>query len=381
MQAPDLNDRIRDLTGQPGSRYKVPTPALIVDVDALGRNVAKMAQRSREAGVSLRPHAKTHKSAYVARLQLEAGAIGVCCAKLGEAEALMSAGVRGVLTTSPIAGGDCAARAVALARVDPTFALVVDHPAQTTALAAAMSGRERMRVLIDVDVGLKRTGVDSAAAALELARAIRATATLALVGVQGYGGHWQHMKGLDGRREAVAQGMRRLSEVIGALRAAGCTIDLVTGGGTGTFAADAALQVFNELQPGSYVFMDRQYREALEGDADGDFEQSLFVQARVISANWPTHVTVDAGLKAFATDGPLPRPSGARFAGSEYSWFGDEHGRLTRPPQQSQVELDERVELIAPHCDPTVDRHRQYVLVRGDTVIGVAPIEAAQRSQ
>ena len=105
------------------------------------------------------------------------------------------------------------------------------------------------------------------------------------------------------------------------------------------------------------------------------------MQARVISANWPTHVTVDAGLKAFATDGPLPRPWGDRYAGSEYFWFGDEHGRLTQPPGQRPIALGERVEFLAPHCDPTVDRHRQYVLVRGDTVVGVAPIDAAQRSQ
>jgi D-serine deaminase-like pyridoxal phosphate-dependent protein len=285
-----------------------------------------------------------------------------------------------VLVTSPIVGADCATRAVALARIDPTFVLVADHPEQVRALAAA-SGSARVRVLIDVDVGLKRTGVASAAAALELAAAIRVAPALALLGVQGYGGHWQHIKGLEARCDAVATGMQRLSEVVAALRKAGHLLDIVTGGGTGTFAADAALRVLTELQPGSYVFMDGQYREALLNDADGAFEPSLFVQARAISANWPTHVTVDAGLKAFATDGPLPRPFGERLAGSEYFWFGDEHGRLTQPPGRRPIALGERIEFISPHCDPTVDRHRQYVLVRGDTIIGVAPIEAAQRSQ
>ena len=227
------DDHLQRQIGKPGSRYQAPTPSLIVDVDALERNVHKMSARARAAGVALRPHAKTHKSSYVAQLQLDAGAIGVCCAKLGEAEALIDAGVRGVLLTSPIVGADCAARAVALARIDPTFALVADHPEQVHALAAA-SGAGPMRVLIDVDVGLKRTGVASAAAALELASAIRSAPALELVGVQGYGGHWQHMKGLEARREAVATGMHRLSEVIAALRREGCSPDIVTGGGTGS---------------------------------------------------------------------------------------------------------------------------------------------------
>lgn len=175
--------------------------------------------------------------------------------------------------------------------------------------------------------------------------------------------------------------MERLSTVVRALREAGHPVDWVTGGGTGSFAADAELGVLTEVQPGSYVFMDSQYRDALDEDADGQYEQSLFVQARVVSINAASHVTVDAGLKAFATDGPLPRAADPRYAGCRYFWYGDEHGGLARPAEGPPPALGERIEFIPPHCDPTVDRYDRLVLVRGDTVVEVVPIEAARRSQ
>src|SRR5690606_32424589 len=171
----------------------------------------------------------------------------------------------------------------------------------------------------------------------------------------------------------------RLAAVAGVLREAGHCVDWVTGGGTGSFATDAALGVLTEVQPGSYIFMDSQYRDALGHDADGEFEQSLFVQARIVSINAASHVTVDAGLKAFATDGPLPRPAGGRFADCRYFWYGDEHGGLSRPASDPAPALGERVEFIPPHCDPTVDRYDRLVMVRGDTVVDVAPLEAARR--
>jgi D-serine deaminase-like pyridoxal phosphate-dependent protein len=154
----------------------------------------------------------------------------------------------------------------------------------------------------------------------------------------------------------------------------------VTGGGTGTFAADADLRVLNEVQPGSYVFMDLQYHDALGADPDGAFQQSLFVQSRVVSVNAEAHVTVDAGLKAFATDGPTPRAV-AGFVDCKYDYFGDEHGRLTRPVNVLSIDLDQRIEFVPPHCDPTVDRYDRYFLVRQDVFVGTAPIEAARRAQ
>jgi len=341
-----------------------------------------MAQRAATAGLALRPHAKSHKSATIGRRQKDAGAIGLCCVKLGEAEALSEAELRGLLITSPIVGSDAAARAAALVRVDPDLLLVVDHREQIEDLAAATSTAEvRLSVLIDIDVGLGRTGVTTSMAAIALAEQIAAHPSLRLAGVQGYGGHWQHIVGVAERRNAVEIGMLRLTKAVEALRLSGYPVPLVTGGGTGTFSADAALRVLNEVQPGSYIFMDNQYRDALGHDADGAFEQSLFVQAQVVSINAQEWVTVDAGLKAFATDGPVPRPTGKRFGGSRYFYFGDEHGGLMRPSGAPPIRLGERVEFIPPHCDPTVDRYDVMYFVRGDVLVDIAPIEAARRSQ
>ena len=217
--------------------------------------------------------------------------------------------------------------------------------------------------------------------------AIQAQPNLTLLGVQvSYGGNWQHMEGANERAAAVADGMARLKTVIAALRDAGCAeIGVVTGGGTGTFAADAAQGVLREVQPGSYAFMDREYRDCLKADPDGAFEQALTIAATVITTNHPQWVTVDAGLKAFATDGPLPEPLTPKFAGSAYRFFGDEHGMLMRPVDDkgagAEIARGERVDFVPPHVDPTLDRYEVIHLVRGDALIEIVPIEARGASQ
>ncbi len=371
----------QSLIGQQGSRWQLPTPALVVDLDKLEANIARMAARTRAAGLALRPHAKTHKSAFVAKAQIAAGASGACCAKPGEAEALAAAGVRGLLITSPIASEDVAERCAALTALDPDLMVNVDNPIGARALqAACAAAKTTIGVVIDVDVGMGRTGVASVEAAVELADIVASGSDLRLCGVQGYGGSWQHMEGAETRLAAVQKGMQRLTAAVEALRAKGYACPLVTGGGTGTVSADIATGVLTELQCGSYVFMDNQYADALGLDDDGAFETSLMVQSRVISANAKAWVTIDAGLKAFATDGPPPRPLTAPFAGAAYFYFGDEHGGLPRPAG-APVTLGERVELMVPHCDPTVDRYSAYHLVRGDMLVGIAPIEGARQSR
>jgi D-serine deaminase-like pyridoxal phosphate-dependent protein len=364
--------------GQPGSRALIPTPAAVLDVDAFERNVAKMAARAKAAGLALRPHAKSHKCAALARRQIEAGAVGVCCAKLAEAEALAAEGIGHILVTSPIAGPGPAARAAALAADMADFRLVLDHPDGAAELAAA-AVEAPVQVLIDVDPGLGRTGVHGAEKAVELYRAIAAQPRLTFLGVQCYGGNWQHMEGANARAAAVADGMARLKAVLVALHEAGARIGVVTGGGTGTFAADAAQGLLSEVQPGSYAFMDRQYRDALKDDPDGAFEQALSIEATVISANHPQWVTVDAGLKAFATDAGPPAALTPKFAGAGYRFFGDEHGRLMRP--DAPVARGERVAFMPPHVDPTLDRYDAIFLVRGDALVEIVPIEARGASQ
>jgi D-serine deaminase-like pyridoxal phosphate-dependent protein len=378
-EAPVL-EHARTLLGKPGSRYAVATPALILDVDILDRNIHRMAQRAQAARLQLRPHAKCHKSSFIAKRQLAAGAVGVCCAKLGEAEALAEAGIDSVLITSPIAGDLSAQRAAQLAASLRDFRVVVDHPAQVAWLErAAMSASVRIDVLIDVDVGIARTGVANPQAAVALAQAIRSSKALRLRGVQGYGGHLQHIAGWEPRRAATEVATAKLAGAVNALRESGFDVEIITGGGTGSFASDVECGLLNEIQPGSYLFMDRQYREALGADPDGAFEQSLWVQAQVISVNAPAFVTVDAGLKAFATEGPAPRPVSHGYEQSKYAFRGDEHGSVTRPARD--VQPGERIEFEVPHCDPTVDRYDGMYLVRGDVLIDWIEIEARGRSQ
>ncbi|MBL8771235.1 MAG: alanine racemase [Phenylobacterium sp.] len=363
--------------GEPGSAQAIPTPAAVIDLAAFDRNVAQMAARAAQAGLALRPHAKSHKCAALARRQLAAGAVGVCCAKLAEAEALAAEGIGRILVTSPVAGSLNAARAAHLAATLPDFRIAIDHPDAAAELAAA--ARTPIQVIIDVDVGLSRTGVHDAAQAAAVARAVLAQPALRLLGVQGYGGNWQHMEGANARASAVAAGMETLLAAIAAIRAAGGTVDVVTGGGTGTFAADAAQGVLNEVQPGSYAFMDREYREALGSDPEGAYEQAATIVSTVISANHPRWVTVDAGLKAFSTEGPMPVPLSPRFAGCAYRFFGDEHGLLMRP--EAAVARGERVAFAPGHIDPTLDRYDVFHLVEDDVLVDIVRVEARGASQ
>jgi 3-hydroxy-D-aspartate aldolase len=370
----------------PYPRRAIPTPALILDVDLLDANIEAMASLAREARVDLRPHAKSHKSSFVARRQLEAGATGVACAKLSEAEALV-AGLRAdgydrrcaVLLTSPLAGAALARRAADLAR-RCDLSVVADHPDGVDELAAACaSAASTLTILCDVDVGLARTGVVGPSHALAVAERVSAAPALSFGGVQGYGGHLQHIAGRDERRAATVTASERLREVVDALSAAGYPVEVVTGGGTGTAGIDIELGLLTELQPGSYVFMDREYADALGADPEGAYAQSLTIEATVISANQDGFVTIDAGLKSMATDAGEPRVLWPASAG-EYHFFGDEHGMVTCDPARG-LSRGERVSLVPPHCDPTVDRYDHLWLVRDGELVGVAQLSARGCSQ
>ncbi|MFN3523378.1 MAG: DSD1 family PLP-dependent enzyme [Phenylobacterium sp.] len=366
------------LIGRQGSRRDLNTPALLVDLDALERNIAAMADRARQAGLALRPHAKTHKCAAIARRQIEAGALGVCCAKLGEAEALADAGIGGLLITSPVVGASAVARLAALAARSEGLMASVDHPAAVDAIAASGA---RMTVLVDIDPGLHRTGVADAEAAVALARRIEAAPGLTFGGVQFYCGSQQHIEAFAERRAAIIERTDYLKSVIARLSAAGLAPKIVSGGGTGTHAIDLELGVFTELQVGSYVFMDRQYEECdLTGDGRVPFETSLMLDARVISANHDRLVTVDAGFKAFATEAGAPPILAGAPAGSAYHFMGDEHGCIVPPRGERPPELGEVVTLAAPHCDPTVNLHDAYHVIQGDTLVDIWPLEARGRS-
>ena len=372
------------LVGEPGGRTRLNTPVLVLDVDALDRNIARMAALAAARGMALRPHSKTHKSVDVARRQIAAGAVGQCCAKLGEAEALADGGVHGLHITSPVVSPAAVARLAELnGRIDGLMT-VIDHPDNARALAAAVAARGGvLDVVIDVDPGIRRTGVASAEAAVALAEVVATLPALHFAGVQFYCGAEQHIEGFAERRAAMAAKADYLRSVIAALTEAGHPPRIITGGGTGTHAIDLEMGLFTELQVGSYVFMDHQYAVCAltEGEAN-PFETSLMVDARVVSANAGPLVTVDAGIKAFATEaGPPPVLSGAP-EGSNYAFMGDEHGAIVLPPgANARPALGDRVILATPHCDPTVNLYDTYHVVQGDTLTALWPVSARGRSR
>ena len=365
------------LIGRQGSRRDLNTPALIVDLEALDRNIVAMARLAAGAGIALRPHAKTHKSVEIARRQIASGAPGVCCAKLGEAEALADGGIENILITSPVVGPSAVARLVVLAARSPGLMAAADHPDAVDALAATGSP---LTLLVDIDPGIHRTGVADAEAALALARRIADAPTLTFAGVQFYCGAQQHIEDFASRRQAIEERTAYLAGIVRDLTEADLAPTIISGGGTGTHAIDAALGLFTELQVGSYVFMDRQYRDCdLAGGGEVIFETSLMVDARVVSANHPMMSTVDAGFKAFATEAGGPPILAGAAEGAVYAFMGDEQGAVIPPRGFAPPKLGEVVTFATPHCDPTVNLYEAYHVVKGDTLAAIWAIEARGR--
>ena len=352
------------------------TPALVVDGMALQRNIAAMADFAKAAGIVLRPHAKTHKSPRLAQLQIEAGAVGISCATVAEMEAMADAGIPGLLLTTPVADRVKLARIAALAdTVD--ISLVVDHADQIDVLHTLLdTGSRTIQVLIDIDVGQRRTGVVDRAETLALAQRIEATPGMSFGGIQGFAGHVQHMIDYEERKAGAAKVRGILDDHLRVLGDAGIKADIVTGSGTGACAFDIA-GTFTELQVGSYLFMDADYgRLQGEGGAALPFEPSLFVLATVTSVNRAGEFTVDACVKAMAFNGPVPSLMLGVPEGATYRFGGDEHGMITMPEGAEPPKLGSRVLLIATHCDPTVNLHASYQVVGHNGSVETWPVTA-----
>ncbi len=367
------------LIGRKGSRFALDTPALLVDLDALERNISAMAAHARAVGVALRPHAKTHKSVRIAGMQVAAGALGICCATLGEAEAMVAGGIPGVHITSPQVTPPKIARLTALnARAERGLSVVVDHPDNLAALdRAAQAARRPLAVLVDFSAGHGRTGCADEQDLMRLARAAVAAEGLVFRGIQSYSGNLQHIPERAQRRARALAQLEQLGGMVRRLADAGLSVPIVSGAGTGTFDIDPEARLFTELQVGSYIFMDVDYLRALaDGRNAPPFETALFVATAVVSVNAPGYVTCDGGLKCFATDGPAPEPVRGAPPGSRYEFFGDEHGKLVLPPGAARPPLGAMIECVTPHCDPTVNLHDFYHLVRGDTLVDIWPVDA-----
>jgi D-serine deaminase-like pyridoxal phosphate-dependent protein len=352
----------------------IDTPALVVDLFALERNLDLMANAVRSAGVRLRPHAKSHKCPEIAHAQVERGAVGICCQKVGEAEAFVAAGIRDVLVTNEIVGASKLARLAALARGARIGVLADDAGNVADVGSAARAAGVALDVYVEVDVGARRCGVLPGAPAVAVAAAIARTTGLRFAGIHAYHGGAQHRRLPEERRAAIAQAAALAAETKAAIEAAGIACPTVTGAGTGTWQHERDSGVYTELQPGSYVFMDADYgRNALAPDEHA-FEQSLYVVATVMSAPVRERAVVDAGLKALALDSGPPLVRSPR--GLEYAKASDEHGVLVVAPDAAAPALGSRVWLVPGHCDPTVNLYDWIVGVRGDRVECVWPVAA-----
>ena len=369
------------LIGVPGSRWRLNTPALVLDLDLMEKNLDAMARLAAGRGVGLRPHAKAHKSLAIARRQVEAGALGVCCATVGEAEVMAGGGIDNVLVTSPITAAGKMRRLAALNTGAQGLMAVADNAAAVAELdAAAAAAGKALKMLVDVDIGQRRTGTVGVEGALAVARRIRDSQFLEFVGIQAYAGHIQHIEDYGARQAAATGAMEEAKAVAAGLAADGLEVSMITGAGTGTHDIDAGTGTYTELQAGSYLFMDAQYGAvSLKAGGAAPFAVSLFVQSTVISANRAGQATTDGGLKAFATDGPAPVIAAGAPPGAAYAFTGDEFGCVVFADNGQGMTPGDVVECVVPHCDPTVNLYDFYHCVRGDTVVDIWPIDARGR--
>ena len=370
-----LPQALASLVGRPV--VEVDTPALVIDLDAMERNLTRMAEFAKKHGVRLRPHAKMHKSAGLAKLQMQAGAVGVCVQKTSEAELLAAKGVHNIYISNEVVALAKLRRVAALARTlaahSGRLAIAVDSIDGIDRLAAALADApaSSIDVFVELDVGQGRCGVARPQAALKLAQQVLSHPALRFAGLQAYNGRAQHLRGAAERRDAIGRAIEDVLRARSCIEAAGIAVELVTGAGTGTCVHEAASGVYGELQAGSYLFMDADYAANERDPAQPAFEHALFVKSQVMS-RCASHAVCDAGHKSHAIDSGLPRVhvlpgAGASgvdeaFAALEYANGGDEHGLLSGARLPA---LGETVWLIPGHCDPTVNLHDFMIGARG----------------
>ncbi len=355
---------------------EIDTPALVVDLDAMERNLALMASFAREHGVRLRPHAKMHKSAALAQLQMAAGAVGVCAQKTAEAECLAAAGVSDIFISNEVIAPAKLQRVALLARrlaeAGGQLSIAVDSVTGIERLAAACATADaEIDVFVEIDVGQHRCGVAPGAPALALARQIVQSPRLRFAGLQAYHGNAQHFRTAAERRAAIKRVAQEVAETVALIEGAGIAVALVTGAGTGTFALEAASGIYGELQAGSYLFMDADYARNEPDPAQPRFEHALFVKTQVMSVS-ATHVVCDAGHKSHAVDSGLPKVWNFGAAPTlEITGCSDESAVVKSLLGGSLPALGDKLWLVPGHCDPTVNLHDAMIGVRGGLQHGV----------
>jgi len=361
------------------SKWELDTPALCVDLDALEANLATLQDTVTRNGIAARPHAKTHKCPIIARLQLDSGAVGICVAKVSEAEVMFQHGINQILMTTTNVTPTKIRRAMALRELCPDFIQATDSQQNARDLsAAAQELGITADVVIDVDPGGHRTGIAPGQPALGLAQLVDQLPGLRLRGLLCYDGGSQHLAGFENRRSQTLERLSLATDTFDLMNRAGLNTEIFSGGGTGTYNIDHETRGLTDVQVGSYIFMDAQYL-AIGGrqnpEVYSDFQPSLTILATVINDQYPGRVTTDAGAKACSINQPWPIVKGE--SGMSYTSGSDEFGTLIYQNDASRTyATGDRIELIVSHCDPVVNLYDQLYAIRNDRVEAVWPIAA-----
>jgi 3-hydroxy-D-aspartate aldolase len=368
-----------DVPALPGMREAdIQTPCLVLDLDALERNIAKMGEFARSHGMRHRSHGKMHKSVDVQKLQQDlGGACGVCCQKVSEAEVFARGGITDILVSNQVTQPEKIKRLANLPKLGARTICCVDDIDNVADLSrGAIEAGTTIECLVEIDCGAGRCGVTTTEAVLRLARAIDAAPGLRFTGLQAYQGAMQHLDDYEERRAKTQVAIDMVREAVDALKAEGLHCDIVGGGGTGSYYFEGASGVYNELQCGSYAFMDADYGRILDKDGKridaGEWENALFILTSVMSHAKPDKAIVDAGLKAQSVDSGLPFIHGRDDV--KYVKCSDEHGVVADP--DGVLRVNEKLKLVPGHCDPTCNVHDWYVGVRDGKVETLWPVSA-----
>lgn len=368
-----------DIPAKPGmSEADIQTPCLILDLDALERNVVKMGNIAKDMGVRHRVHGKMHKSVDVALLQERlGGSCGVCCQKVSEAEVFVRGGIRDVLVSNEVRDPAKIDRLARLPKLGARIIVCVDDLANVADLsAAAVKHGTTIECIVEIDCGAGRCGVKTTPEVLTIARAIAKAPGLKFSGIQAYQGAMQHMDNYEDRRAKIDIAVAQVKDAVDALKAEGLDCPIVGGAGTGSYYFEGTSGVYNELQCGSYAFMDADYGRILDKDGkridQGEWENALFILTSVMSHAKADKAIVDAGLKAQSVDSGLPFVFGRTDV--KYVKCSDEHGVVDDP--QGVLKVNDKLRLVPGHCDPTCNVHDWYVGVRGGKVEVVWPVSA-----
>lgn len=373
-----------DIPAKPGmDAADIQTPALVLDLDALERNIKKMGDYAKAHGMRHRAHGKMHKSVDVLKLQMElGGAVGVCCQKVSEAEVFARAGIQEILVSNQVRDPGKITRLAQLPKLSGGEVIVcVDDLENVGDLSsAAKEAGTELGIFIEIDCGAGRCGVTTTAAVVEIAEAVVASEHLTYRGIQAYQGAMQHMDSFEDRRVKINAAIAQVQDAVDALKARGIDTDLVSGGGTGSYYFEANSGLYNELQCGSYAFMDADYGRILDQDGKridaGEWENAFFILTSVMSHAKADKAICDAGLKAQSVDSGLPFIYGRDDV--EYVKCSDEHGVIADP--KGVLKVNEKLKLVPGHCDPTANVHDWYVGVRGGKVECVWPVSARGRA-